>query len=433
MAAFSPCAVTAPASSASLALDLVMASAISTRSTGTKLSPALVATLLGLVEHAGEGGVDVGLARVARDLGHARHGEVGGLAHALRRSRRSASIRLAASPWSSSMQRLQQVLGQDALVALARGDGLRGLEESARAFGELLEVHVSVLSSARPGSARSAARTPRASSPDVGRAALPRKGPGPAAGVSASSAARRRAHLGLGGLAPVGLREAQRARPAASCGHGRRAGGVDLGEGRGGEQRADRVGGDPGARHDDDAPRRPRVQRGERARPPRAPRAAPPEVRMRADRRATTASSSASPGRGRGRRRGAASPPAPRPPRTSRAQDAEVEPPVGVARADHHAGEARPAASAAISRSIAATSAAVQTKSPAPRPDHRHHRHAAARRRARSAPARGEAAERQRRAELDPVRAPRDGRREALGAVDADFEQDAAEPSWRPA
>ena len=38
-------------------------------------------------------------------------------------------------------QRLEQVLGRDPLVEFADGDGLRGLQESPRALGELLDVH----------------------------------------------------------------------------------------------------------------------------------------------------------------------------------------------------------------------------------------------------------------------------------------------------
>ena len=40
------------------------------------------------------------------------------------------------------MERFQKMRRSDALVILAHGNGLRGLDEPARAIGKFLEVHV---------------------------------------------------------------------------------------------------------------------------------------------------------------------------------------------------------------------------------------------------------------------------------------------------
>ncbi len=104
--------------------------------------PGLLRRLLGGVEHADEVGRDLRLAG-AGSLHAGGLGDVG--VHGLLGRGRVAAggaYEAARSALRVVEQGFQQVLGADALVILADGDGLRGLQESLGALGEALDVHM---------------------------------------------------------------------------------------------------------------------------------------------------------------------------------------------------------------------------------------------------------------------------------------------------
>ena len=154
MAFSSACGLTLPLASASAAsVPLASASASSMRSTVTKESPAFSAICFGLVEDARRLRRHVDLARaLAFDLGLL--GEVGfdramdgaGIAACGRDQVGGEALRVVE-------QDLQQVVGNEPLVAFAQSQHLGALQEAAHALGVLLLVHFSTLSFAPPSSA----------------------------------------------------------------------------------------------------------------------------------------------------------------------------------------------------------------------------------------------------------------------------------------
>ena len=141
IAAFSACAVTPAAFSASFAPDFVTASAVSSRSTVTKLSPAWLASFSASAStFAVWVSTDHVAALDARQLGerplHRRPGR--------RRVAAGARDQVRGQPLVVVEQRLQQVLRQEPLVVLPERDRLPGLNEPPRPFRELLEIHVSL-------------------------------------------------------------------------------------------------------------------------------------------------------------------------------------------------------------------------------------------------------------------------------------------------
>ncbi len=110
IAAFKPCAVTLPASSAVFAPDFTIASAISTRSTGTKLSPAFLASVsasastfaVALSRYTCAASPDT-LGSLPKDSVRVSVTRAG--------SPPAAAIRLLASPWSSSSSAFNKCSG----------------------------------------------------------------------------------------------------------------------------------------------------------------------------------------------------------------------------------------------------------------------------------------------------------------------------------
>ena len=112
IAAFSPCAVTPAAFSASFAPDFVTASAVSSRSTVTKLSPACLASFSASASTLAVCGVHVELVAALdpRHLGERRLDR----RRAPGPDRRPArAIRFAASPWSSSSSAFSRCSGRN--------------------------------------------------------------------------------------------------------------------------------------------------------------------------------------------------------------------------------------------------------------------------------------------------------------------------------
>ena len=122
-------------------MPAAIASASSSRSTVTKLSPAFCAILLGLLEQPRDLGREVDLAGAAAlDLGLL--GERG-----LDRLERTLGIAARALDQIGGQalrvveQHLEQMLGREALMALAQRQRLRRLDEALRPLGVFLEVH----------------------------------------------------------------------------------------------------------------------------------------------------------------------------------------------------------------------------------------------------------------------------------------------------
>ena len=124
------------------AVVVASASASSSRSTVTKLSPALLGDLLGLVEHAH--GVVVEPRRRLRPAARHRRDLGQRLVDLADRDLRIAAGALD-QPGGHALavleQRLEQVLGRDPLVVQPDRHGLRRLQEALGAVGELLEIH----------------------------------------------------------------------------------------------------------------------------------------------------------------------------------------------------------------------------------------------------------------------------------------------------
>ena len=124
-------------------------SAISMRSTVTKLSPAF-SEIFGLVEHPRGFGRHVDLARaLALDLGLLGQG---GLDRAVDRTQIAArrADQVGREALGIVEQDLQNVVGNKPLVAFAQRQHLGALQESPHALGVLLLVHLSTLSFAPP-------------------------------------------------------------------------------------------------------------------------------------------------------------------------------------------------------------------------------------------------------------------------------------------
>ena len=140
IAAFSACAVTPAAFSASFAPDLVTASAVSIRSTVTKLSPACLASF-----SASASTFAVWVSMVQRRPPSTRGTLAERRVDRGQRHRRIAARALdqvRRQPLLVVEQRLQQMLRQEPLVVLAQRDRLRRLHEPARPLRKLLEIHV---------------------------------------------------------------------------------------------------------------------------------------------------------------------------------------------------------------------------------------------------------------------------------------------------
>ena len=107
----------------------------------------LLRELLRLVHDAAGLLVEIDLCAFARDLGLLGEGQLELFGDALRLAA-GAGDEVCGEPLLVVEERLQQVLRHEALVVLAHGDRLCGLNEAARPFGEFLQVHdLSLLSS----------------------------------------------------------------------------------------------------------------------------------------------------------------------------------------------------------------------------------------------------------------------------------------------
>ena len=102
----------------------------------------LLSDLLGLVEHARRRRRQIGLAGVALHLGQLAQRQLGALQRVARASPRLVD-EAGGEPLGIVEQHLQQVLGRELRVALAHGEALRALDESACALGVFLDVHSS--------------------------------------------------------------------------------------------------------------------------------------------------------------------------------------------------------------------------------------------------------------------------------------------------
>ena len=118
-----------------------MASASSSRSTVTNLSPALSAIFSAVSKSAGQLLGEIELAGAAA-------GDLGPLGqHPLDRGKRVAGTAAGALDQAGGHalrvveQHLQEVLGAELLMALAQGQALRRLDESLGAVGVFLEIH----------------------------------------------------------------------------------------------------------------------------------------------------------------------------------------------------------------------------------------------------------------------------------------------------
>jgi hypothetical protein len=107
---------------------------------GNEAVARLLRDLLRLVEHLRGLLVEIGLPGVARHLGDPPDGAVQRLGHAFGRSARAAD-EVGGQPLLVVHEGLQEVFGQEPLVAFPHRDGLCGLKEPARPFRELLQVH----------------------------------------------------------------------------------------------------------------------------------------------------------------------------------------------------------------------------------------------------------------------------------------------------
>ena len=106
---------------------------------GNKAVARLGRDLFGLVQHAGKGRVHEGLG-IARHLGQFAQGQINRFDHARRLSARLAD-QVAGQPLIIIHQGFQQMLGCKTLMAFAHRDRLRSLQEAARPFRELFQVH----------------------------------------------------------------------------------------------------------------------------------------------------------------------------------------------------------------------------------------------------------------------------------------------------
>ncbi len=100
----------------------------------------LLGDRLGLVQHTHQARVHIDLPVAARDLGLLRNRRIDRAQHLFRAAARPAD-QVRRQPLVVIHQRLEQMFGQHALVAFPHRDGLRGLQEPARPFRELLHVH----------------------------------------------------------------------------------------------------------------------------------------------------------------------------------------------------------------------------------------------------------------------------------------------------
>ena len=180
MAALRFCGVT-PARARILpaSLSFSSASASSSRSTVTKLSPAFSAIFSAWSNSARGRRREVDLAGAAarhlRHLAERRLDRGQGLA----RAAAGAVDQPGREPFRVVEQDFEHMLGGELLVALAQRQGLRGLDETARPLGEFLEIHQSLPRARprrRPDHRRTWVMRARRRPTDVGALARPERG-----------------------------------------------------------------------------------------------------------------------------------------------------------------------------------------------------------------------------------------------------------------